>query len=274
MTRYLISALIAVALIFFISGVRTQEVEDETEFEYNDGPRGPAHWGELNETWKTCGNGTRQSPIDLVQSKTCRDQHTLHIAYHPAHATLINRGHDIMVNWTEDAGSIIIDSKEFCLKQCHWHSPAEHTLDGQQHPLEAHLVHQAADGEIAVIGIIYEKGDHHDYFLGELMDGILAIADQEPPDAEVPLGIVNPDNIQFDISKYYRYDGSLTTPACSEGVIWTVIYQVKTVFEGQVSALKNAVHDGYDMNARPIQAINERTVTLYTPTAYDCTYVS
>ena len=57
-----------------------------------------------------------------------------------------------------------------------------------------------------------------------------ACANKEPQEAEVTLGRVNPNQIRFDISKYYRYDGSLTTPACTEGIIWTVIYEVFSSF--------------------------------------------
>lgn len=278
MTRSLISPFIAVALIlFFIAGVRTQEVEDESEFEYNDGPRGPAHWGELNDEWKACGDGTKQSPIDLNDAQNNTDPGTLRIFYHPAHATLINRGHDIMLNWSEDAGGITLDYKNFILKQCHWHTPAEHTLDGQTpHPLELHLVHQAEDGEIAVIGIIYKDGEdgEADDFLAKLMDGILALAADNDTTVQPVEDKVDPNDTQFDVSKYYRYDGSLTTPACTEGVNWIVIYQVKTVSDNQVSALQAAVHDGFGMNARPIQAINERALTLYTPMGDVYAYVS
>jgi len=262
MARSVIPAFIAFALILFIAGVRTQEVDDEREFEYKEGPKGPEHWGELKEEWKACGSGTQQSPIDVVKRNAIISPNlgTLHRIYHPANATLVNRGHDIMVNWSEGAGSVEIKGKRFTLKQCHWHTPAEHTIDRKQHPLEIHLVHQAVDGEIAVIGIIYEFG-RPDTFLAELRDAIMAIAHMEPP--VKPLGMVDPYDIKFDSRKYYRYMGSLTTPPCTEGVIWNVIDEVRTVSEYQVRALKEAVHDGYEKNARPIQPLNGRIVGLY-----------
>jgi len=265
MARSVISAFIAFSLILlFIAGVRTQEVEDEREFEYAEGPKGPEHWGELKEEWKACGNGTQQSPIDVVKRHAMiyPDMGKLHRIYHPANATLMNRGHDIMVKWAEGAGSIEIKGKKYTLNQCHWHTPAEHTVDGRQHPLEIHLVHQAEDGKIAVIGIIYEYG-RPDTFLAELMDEIMSIADMNPP--EEALGMVNPIHIKFGSRKYYRYMGSLTTPPCTEGVIWNVINKVRTVSREQVKALQQAVHDGYEKNARPIQLINGRVVRKYTP---------
>jgi len=264
MARSVIPAFIAFALILFIAGVRTQEVDDEREFEYKEGPKGPEHWGELKEEWKACGSGTQQSPIDVVKRNAIiyPDLGRLRRIYHPANATLMNRGHDIMVNWSEGAGGIEIEGKRFTLNQCHWHTPAEHTVDGKRHPLEIHLVHQAVDGKIAVIAIIYKFG-RPDTFLAELMNEIMAIADMNPP--KEPLGIVNPIHIKFGSRKYYRYTGSLTTPPCTEGVIWSVIHKVRTVSKDQVKALQDAVHDGFEKNARPSQLINGRIVQLYTP---------
>jgi len=278
MARCVISVFIAFALVLCIAGVRTQEVDDETEFDYGDGPNGPAHWGE-HDGWWACGNGTEQSPID-VKSNAAHSPELgpLGRNYKIAGATLVNRGHDIMVNWTEDAGSLEIGvercstvnqcdryTKSFTLYQCHWHHPAEHTLDGVQYPLEIHLVHKADDGEIAVIGILYKSGAR-DPFLDKLTDAIHALADNPNETVEL-LGPVDPFDIKFNSSKYYRYMGSLTTPACAEGVIWTVIDEIKTVLDDQVSALQAAVHDGYGKNARPLQLLNERKVSMYSEEA-------
>lgn len=286
MTRCVIFVLIAFALVLFIADVRTQEVgfcwrertDDESEFDYGDGPNGPTRWGE-HDGWWACGNGTEQSPIDVESNAAhCPELGRLGRNYKIADATLVNRGHDIMVNWTEDAGSLEIKvercspvnqcdwyTKSFTLYQCHWHHPAEHTLDGVQYPLEIHLVHKAEDGEIAVIGILYKSGAR-DPFLDKLTDAIHALANNPNETVEL-LGPVDPFDIKLDSSKYYRYMGSLTTPACTEGVIWTVIDEIKTVLDDQVSALQAAVHDGYGENARPRQPLNERKVSMYSEEA-------
>ncbi|XP_057830108.2 alpha carbonic anhydrase 7 isoform X2 [Cryptomeria japonica] len=239
--------------------------EDESEFNYIKGDeRGPEHWGELDEEWRACGNGRQQSPIALVKSEAVisPDLGELRRNYYPANATLENRGHDIMVKWATGAGSIEIEGRRYRLNQCHWHTPAEHTVNGRRYPLEMHLVHESEDKKIVVVGILYTYG-RPDTFLAELIDEIASIADKEPP--EVVLGMVNPKHIKIGSRKYYRYNGSLTTPPCTEGVTWNIVHKVRTVSREQVRALHMAIHDKYEKNARPIQSTNERIVKLYTP---------
>ncbi|KAH9295638.1 hypothetical protein KI387_039226, partial [Taxus chinensis] len=107
---------------------------DEREFTYEEGhEKGPEHWGELHQNWSACGKGQNQSPIDIV-SKRVRiyfDLGRLRRIYHPANATLLNRGHDIMMKWPTGGGSIEIAGKRYRLNQCHWHTPAEHTVNGR-----------------------------------------------------------------------------------------------------------------------------------------------
>ena len=74
--------------------------EDEREFSYDENSEiGPAHWGDLHEEWKECGEGKMQSPIDMVNQRVEIVSHLgrLKRSYKPSNATLINRGHDVMV---------------------------------------------------------------------------------------------------------------------------------------------------------------------------------
>ncbi|XP_057830123.2 alpha carbonic anhydrase 7-like [Cryptomeria japonica] len=129
------AALLLLGLLLYIEGIRTQEVEDEREFTYEEGEeRGAEHWGDLHEEWRACGNGQQQSPIDVVKrrAKIDPDLGKLRRIYFPANATLLNRGHVIMVKWATGAGSIEIEGRRFRLNQCHRHTPAEHTVNGRR----------------------------------------------------------------------------------------------------------------------------------------------
>eukprot|EP00257_Ricinus_communis_P023117 XP_015583019.1 alpha carbonic anhydrase 4 [Ricinus communis] len=227
---------------------------NETEYRYDEASgKGPSRWAELNPLWRACGVGRSQSPINLQDSKLIPAPGDLHLAYQSAPATVKSRGHDIMVSWTGDAGSIQVNGTKFMLKQCHWHMPTEHAISGIRYDMELHLVHSNSAGAPAVVGILYKIGQA-DPFLAKLLPYIKSVKKQEKD-----LGIVNPDDIVFGSRKYYRYNASLSVPPCTEGVIWTVIKKIRTVSMEQVQALKGAVDDGFQMNARPLQPLYGRT---------------
>ncbi|KAG6431901.1 hypothetical protein SASPL_103473 [Salvia splendens] len=244
---------------------RAQEVDDEREFSYDESSGiGPSRWGEIHHEWKACNSGQMQSPIDLRNKRVQIVSHLgkLKRSYKPANATLINRGHDMMLRWTNYAGHININGTKFHLRQCHWHSPSEHTLDGRKFDMEVHMVHESDAGRTAVIGIMYKIG-RHDTFISTLKPGFQALS--EVKDIEIAIGIVDPYLIKFGSRKYYRYIGSLTVPPCTPNIIWSIVRKVRTVTKEQVNLIREAVHDNLEVNARPIQATNGRSVEIYRP---------
>ncbi|KAK4777507.1 hypothetical protein SAY87_017694 [Trapa incisa] len=254
---------------------RADEVEDETPFTYEKGSEtGPDKWGLINPEWRTCNYGKMQSPIDFLDQsvQVSNILGRLKRDYKPAHATIKNRGHDITVTWKKDAGKINLNGTDYNLVMCHWHSPSEHTFNGSRYQLELHIVHISSHGEIAVVGILYKYG-RLDGFLRKLFHHINAVGHKGEGSSHMSsirhkerhLGIINPGDIKFGSRKYYRYIGSLTVPPCSEGVIWTISKKVRTVSRDQVRALRKAVHDGFESNARPIQKSDGRFVWLYNP---------
>ncbi|KAJ8751532.1 hypothetical protein K2173_016766 [Erythroxylum novogranatense] len=243
----------------------SQEVDDEEEFNYDlDGEKGPAKWGEIHHEWSACSNGSMQSPIDLLNQRVQIVSHLgrLNRSYKPSNATLRNRGHDMMLKWEGDAGRIHINGTDYALKQCHWHSPSEHTINGRRFDLEGHMVHESSEGKVAVVGIMYKIG-RPDSFLSSILDRLQEINGTE--EKETIAGIIDPRQIKIGSRKYYRYIGSLTVPPCTENVVWTIVRKVRTVTRQQVRLLRVAVHDESDSNARPTQAINGRPVELYRP---------
>ncbi|XP_015898085.2 alpha carbonic anhydrase 4-like isoform X2 [Ziziphus jujuba] len=261
----------AVSLILFLSfhslfcicRALDEEVDDESPFTYVEGSgKGPKEWGQLNPHWKVCNNGKLQSPIDLLDARVevFPNLGKLKRDYKPAPAIVMNRGHDITVKWKGYPGKVIINGTDYNLLQCHWHSPSEHTFNGSRYDLELHVIHLNSKGEVAVTGIVYKYGQP-DPFLTKLLEHIKRVDHNE----QIELGIVNPGIIKFGSRKYYRYIGSLTVPPCTEGVIWTIVKKVRTVSREQVRALREAVHDGFEANARPTQESAGRSVLFYTP---------
>ncbi|MBA0858639.1 hypothetical protein Goshw_029113, partial [Gossypium schwendimanii] len=203
------------------------------EFNYDEETgRGPSRWGTLKPKWRTCNDGRKQSPIDIGTVQVNSELGELQRNYRSAQAILRNRTEDVAVEWSGDAGSITINGTIYRVVNCHWHSPSEHTINGTRFPLEIHIVHRSPQNKTAVVGILYRYG-RPDFFILSISRSLsrLGMGDQN-------LGSINPESIGFPDSSYYRYNGSLTTPPCSENVIWTVFRQPLTVNRTQIEALR------------------------------------
>nr|KYP50036.1 hypothetical protein KK1_028191 [Cajanus cajan] len=253
------------ALLFLSLPVMSQEVEDESEFNYEENSeKGPSHWGDIHPEWSLCKNGSMQSPIDLLNERVEILSHLgrLQINYQPSNGTIKNRGHDIKLEWVSGAGYLQINETKYVLKQCHWHSPSEHTIDGKRFDLELHMVHETPSGQTAVIGILFKIG-RPDSFLSSLTNHLKAISDST--EAERVVGVVDPRQIKVVYKQYYRYNGSLTIPPCTQNVSWTILREIRSVSKEQVRLLRVAVHDESNTNARPLQPINNRLLQLNGP---------
>lgn len=250
-------------LLSLTTSIIAQEVEDESEFNYIKGDkRGPENWGNIKPEWATCKTGKMQSPIFIYPQRPERPPESEKItrSYQPGQTTLKNRGHDIQLKWTEESSRIRINGSNYFLRQCHWHSPSEHAMNGRRYALEVHMVHQSLDNKIAVIGFLYDFG-RPDPFLSSIEDKLRLISNNVSE--EIVVGEVHPSNVQLQGNSYYRYMGSLTTPACDENILWTIETKLGTVSRKQVQLLRDAVNDDATENARPLQPLNFRRVRLY-----------
>ncbi|PQP95973.1 alpha carbonic anhydrase 7-like isoform X1 [Prunus yedoensis var. nudiflora] len=231
------------------------------EFEYKAGTKkGPEHWGDLKKEWKTCKTGKTQSPIDLrdgIATKVNSSLEHFKISYKPTKAIMKNEGPAIVVVWEGDAGSISINGKEYNLRQCHWHSPSEHSINGKRYDVELHMVHRAKNNsDVAVVGFLYKIGQPNP-FISKVRKAIASMVDVQK---DVHLGVIDPRKMK---KAKIGYSGSFTTPPCSEGVTWTINKQVHTVSISQVKLLQQAVFNYAEMNARPVQPLNGREVKLH-----------
>ncbi|KAJ4911226.1 Alpha carbonic anhydrase 5 [Raphanus sativus] len=237
--------LIIISIAVVLSAPPGGEVEDETEFSYEaKGPKGPAKWGTLKKEWKLCGIGKLQSPINLTDEnvKVTSKLGSLRSRYLPSNATIKNRGHDIMLEFKggNKGIGITIRGIKYKLQQLHWHSPSEHSINGKRYALEEHMVHQSKSGRFAVVAFLYNIGEP-DPFLLSLEEHLNKITDTH--ESEDYVGMIDPKKLTFESKQHYRYLGSLTTPPCSEPVIWSVSRKIRTVTSQQVELLHVAVHD-------------------------------
>ena len=224
-----------------------------------EGDSGPSAWGELNPAFSTCGDGRSQSPIDITDaaseslpelSASFRPA-SLRIAHHEHIADAINNGHTIQVNYSE-GDTLSVGEQSYELLQYHFHSPSEHTLEGNHFPMEMHMVHKDPDGSLAVIGVFIEEGTHNPAF-----NPIWAnLPSEKGVESHFESITVDIDELLPESRTTYRYDGSLTTPPCSESVKWFIATEPIQLSSEQIKAF-TALITG---NNRPVQPLNDRTV--------------
>lgn len=220
--------------------------KDGAHWDY-EGANGPEHWGKMAEANKACASGQEQSPIDLTGGV---DAEVSNIALHwkAGDWNVIHNGHTIQVEG-KDGGYATIDGERFDLIQFHFHTPSEHTIDGRNYPMEAHFVHKNAEGRLAVIGVLMMPGGENPLF-----STIMEKAPKE--EGSTSVGMIEQRGMIAPIDGVYRYQGSLTTPPCSETVLWTVLSTPILVSQKDVEAFQSL----FPMNARPIQPVNRRYV--------------
>lgn len=214
------------------------------------GESGPSHWGKLSPEFATCSSGKNQSPINIT-GMIEGDLPQLTLDYKPGGNAVTNNGHTIKINY-KPGSSITVAGLSYELKQVHFHAPSENTIEGKSYPMEAHFVHADNEGNLAVIAVFYEFGETNK----ELNKAWLGIP-QKTGTVYKLYESVNAVSLLPGNHDYYRFNGSLTTPPCSEGVKWFVLKEAGSVSKDQVDKFSRIMHHP---NNRPVQPINARIV--------------
>ena len=213
------------------------------------GEGAPKNWGHIDPRFATCSNGVNQSPINLT-GFTESELPAITFNYHLTSSDILNNGHAIQAN-VKNGSSITVDGKTFELKQFHFHNPSENNINNKSFPLEAHFVHASKDGKLTVVAVMFEEGAENKA-LAELWAKMPQnVGDKNPIDAKNLDGLLPKDR------DYYRFNGSLTTPPCTEGVRWLVMKKSVTLSAAQIETFKKVMHH---QNNRPIQETNARVI--------------
>jgi carbonic anhydrase len=216
-----------------------------------EGAAGPATWGDLDAANKVCSIGSQQSPIDI--GPTVRSQMpALKLAWSKTADTIVNNGHTIQLNFAEGS-TLKFGDTSYKLLQVHFHRPSEHLIGGKNFPMEAHFVHRAESGALAVVGVLLAEGKANPAF-GKIVATMPA---KEGPAVKAD-STINPNALLPAKRSYYRYEGSLTTPPCSEVVDWLLLTTPMQVAASDVASFAKL----YPMNARPAQKDNRRFVLV------------
>lgn len=246
--RGAIGGLVLIALALAGCGsTQSGEVAAPVVWSY-DGDTGPQAWGSLDPAYEACGRGVEQSPIDL--SLPTGEGPRADAEYVASAAEAEDTGHaEEMLPGL--AQTLTVDGVEYTLANMHVHLPSEHTLDGRSFPGEAHFVHQAADGSRLVVGRFLDEGPDNAAWAP-----FIAAVGETGPDAPVGIDQVDWAAMVPAQSAAITYEGSLTTPPCTEGVRWFVGTEPVALGAGQLAALQAQYVD----NNRPVQPLGERQV--------------
>jgi carbonic anhydrase len=214
-----------------------------------DGPGGPQAWGRLSPEFAKCASGTRQSPIDLADGLRVQ-MDPVRFDYRASAFRVIDNGHTVQVN-VAPGNTMEVMGRRFELQQFHFHRPSEERIAGRQFDMAAHLVHRDADGRLAVVAVMLERGGMQPVVQAVWNNLPLEKGEEVAAATSIDLAQLLPAE-----RGYFSTMGSLTTPPCTEGVLWIVMKQPVPLSQEQIGIFGRL----YPMNARPLQQAAGRII--------------
>ncbi len=238
------------------------------------GSSGPAGWHSLSEEYVLCGSGKRQSPVDIL-NEVPADLYPLQFRYQSIPLLVLNNGHTLQANYNSMGreetvtiggkpypvhsrpvynSTLMLGDVPYQLLQFHFHAPSEHARDGRRYAMEVHLVHKSADGNLAVVGVLFERG-RESPVLSKLLNNVSANINEVKLAKEIT---INAADLLPDDRRVFHYSGSLTTPPCSENVNWFLLTAPMEVSDKQVERFVSLIGN----NARPLQPMHWRLMLI------------
>jgi len=237
--------------LVLLSGITSSALlaSEQAHWSY-EGQQGPDHWSALSGDFSICSQGKNQSPINLTKMIEAKLS-PLSFSYGYGGKDVVNNGHTIQVTYQK--GSVLtLAGHHYELRQFHFHAPSENTIEGHSYPMEAHLVHADKEGNLAVVAVMFKQGKANptlEKIWREMPKKMLQ--EKHLSQSVNAMGLLPKDKT------YYRFNGSLTTPPCTEGVTWLVMKHYMTASKAQIEAFERTVGEP---NNRPLQPINARVI--------------
>ncbi|XP_055851593.1 carbonic anhydrase 7-like [Episyrphus balteatus] len=251
----------------------------------------PSEW---NNEYETC-RGNRQSPIDLFRSQAINETNLPRLSFNEYNIPItmpveaINNGHTVHVdvnnvvdgNRPSVTGGGVNETYEAQSFHFHWGSQdskgSEHEINKKKYDVELHIVHKNVKfanlteaskdpSGILVLGIMLKKWQ----FVPTPRTGLNEVYDVLPELSKYNSRKALNHSITMDsilsglnTRHFYTYQGSLTTPPCSEAVTWFVFPDVVPIQSRYLKRFWN-LYDSRNVpllnNFRPIQNTEGRDV--------------
>ena len=250
--------------------VATKPAEKEVHavhWSYIEGPGGPEDWGNLSKDNLACSKGKTQSPININMDRAVKAELSpLEFLYRPSPLSIVDNGHTVMVNYGEGS-NLMVDGRQYRLVQFHFHKPSEEAINGERTDMVAHLVHQHHDGSLAVVAVLMTTkspvSPKRLWWGSDEVKGGNGLIQTLWNNVPLTKGKTEMPGVTIDVNQllpadksFFTYMGSLTTPPCSESVLWFVMKTPIFVSEEQVQNFDRI----YPMNARPLQPKGDRLI--------------
>lgn len=221
----------------------------KTDWDYQ-GNNGPLNWGKLSSEFAACASGKYQSPIDIKDGIRLSLE-PVEFDYKPSQLRILDNGHTVQVNYAEGS-SITVSGEKYTLTEFHFHKPSEERIAGLAFDMVAHLTHKNGTGQLAVVAVMLRNGAPNP-LIQTLWTHLPLQQGKEggPPNVKIDAAQLLPAD-----RSYYTFMGSLTTPPCTEGVLWLVMKNPMQVSRSQIAAFDHL----YEANARPLQPANRRLI--------------
>ncbi len=243
-------AVVIVASVALTGCATKSDGEGSTEKWGYTGSIGPENWGKLSASFAACSQGTEQSPIDIVSGAAVSGPSTPRIMYQSSESTVTNDGHTV---WASATGPNVVsdDGKTYDLIDMHFHSESEHTLDGVSEPLELHFMNKSSDGSMVAVAVFARVGADN-WAAQSFVDA----SNGGEGETTSKSTTINWAHLLPTVQDSYVYQGSLTTPPCTEGVKWVVLRTPIEFSAEQMDTLQKA----FKGNNRPSQPVGSREI--------------
>jgi len=235
------------------------------------------HWGYETatgpKTWAVkypdCGK-KQQSPINIITKKVDQTNHKqpfqMRLPTVKAKTLqILNNGHTIEVrgdNKPNNNGlatsNMLLNGQTYYLQQFHFHHKSENRINSKQFPMEAHFVAKDRKGHILVVSVLIAEGKTDNPFIKALDWGKIKTVTKKDEIGTIINADIGPFLLFPPSMEYYYYEGSFTTPPCTQGVKWVVMMKQGYASKKQIAAFP------FKNNFRPPQPLNGRKVLLST----------
>ena len=236
------------SLLMAASAATVSAANPQPNWSYT-GANDSAHWGGLSKDFAVCKTGKQQSPVDFSSVKAVKGKQVVY-RYDTSDYKVENNGHTLQATPQGKTQTVMINGKPYVFKQFHFHIPSEHTFKGKHLPMEAHFVHQAEYGTLAVVATVFKPGKNNPALT-------TLVAKKLKTGESVQLKGLDIQTLLPEDTKSFHLKGSLTTPPCSENVTWVVFETPVQAGEAQIKAMRAIIGSA---NNRPVQPLNGREV--------------